>query len=249
MLFHTNYPVALWATALLLGVALLSPPPPAWGTGFSVSPPRIEISPGQRIVTLTVRNHSDRPIAFQAESQRWVQEADGRSGYHLSPELVVVPPRFEIAAQQQQSLRVGLRTPHPEHQEHAYRVYVTELPVTREVAPGAGEVSVLARFGIAVYIQPQSGKGDADIQVTTAQRSGDHLTLQLENRGARRGTIREIILLAGEQPLTTHPGNWHLLAGAAFPITLEEEPAVLRRSSHLQLRDSDDNLSPRYPLD
>lgn len=207
----------------------------------------MELSQKQRILTLSVRNHGDRPIAFQAETRRWTQNPDGSPHYAPSPELVVVPPLFKVPPGQVRTLRVGLRVSFPKTREQAYRVYVTELPDNQSLTANKNVVSVRGRMGVAVYIQPQQPDPQPRIQVAAFQRQGQSVSLTLENQGNRRDTVQRIELLRGQSVLASMEGTWHLLAGARLQASLPVAVAAARSATQIRLIGAQVSAGP-YPL-
>lgn len=178
------------AAASLLSLAfLLAPPAFAQPGGVSVAPVRVDLGPGRRSASVTVHNGSDVPYRFQAELLRWTQTRDGEDTYAPSDELLANPLLFELKPGAAQIVRVGLLGAPPDSIQHAYRLYLTEIP-RQEPATGTG-LRVLLRLGVPVLVAPQQPLRRN--LAWSARVSETGLALTAENRGSaveRRAQLR-----------------------------------------------------------
>ena len=94
---------------------------------LSVSPIRVEIAPGQRSVTLIVRNDGDQTTLVQTQLVAWSQ-ADNEDRLEPTTDLLASPPIFELVPGGVQTVRLALRRPADADRERSYRILVSEVP-------------------------------------------------------------------------------------------------------------------------
>lgn len=146
--------------------------------GIAVSPIRLDLQAPKPSAALTVSNGDSTPRRFQIEVLRWTQVA-GRDQFAPADELLANPPLFELAPGAQQILRVGLLATPPADVEAAYRVYVSEVP--RSELPAAGQLRLLLRIGVPVYVKPTAGARPA--WRWSARIEQDHYVVRADNPG------------------------------------------------------------------
>lgn len=191
----------LCSMLLLLGAASMAhaQPPTAAAGGFSVSPIRLEMQAGARAISLRLGNGADRTKTVQVEAMRWTQ-VDGEDRYEPAPELVINPPLFRVAAGAHQVVRAGFRggggAP-DDGVEHAYRLYLQELPDGDE--PKASQLRLLLRIGVPLFVLPREPV-QASPRWSLTRGADGAMQVELRNDGRRRLRI-DALELAGGAPI------------------------------------------------
>jgi fimbrial chaperone protein len=120
-------------------------------SSFQVNPVRAELSPGQPVVALTVRNIGSEPAVMQLEVMNWSQQ-EGQDIYSATKEILATPPIFTVPGGGSQIVRVGLRRAPDAHRELAYRLFLQEVPPPPK--PGFQGLQVALRVGVPVFVAP-----------------------------------------------------------------------------------------------
>lgn len=154
----------------------------AWGSSLQISPLRIDLNAKQRIEIVTLTNRDDEPLNLQLGIKRW-RQSNGNDSYSDTHEILVTPPIIRIAPNKQQIIRVGLIRSADFSQELSYRLYVTEIP-GRQISPQAGgEVRIISRIGIPIFV---NANVDATAKINwrwQAKKQGQNLYVSLNNLG------------------------------------------------------------------
>jgi fimbrial chaperone protein len=117
-----------------------------------VSPVRVSLSDRRRSEILLVRNNGPVKARFQVSYHAWQQTVDGKMKLSDTEDLVVYPTLLEIEPGKERRIKVSAVVA-AGAVERSYRVFVEELP---SGLPRPGEVRVVMRFGIPVFLQPPS---------------------------------------------------------------------------------------------
>lgn len=199
---------------------------------FSVSRTRIVLSAKTRSEVLTVQNDSAEPVRLQLSVFAWTQGADGRIVLAPTRDIVFFPPLIALAVGERRNVRVGTTEP-PGASERTYRIFVEELPPVGP-APGVapGQVRVLMRLGIPIFVQPATPVGGTRIDGLRLERGV--LAFDLRNTGnvhVVATTVRVTGLAAsGERVLQGALEGWYVLAGGtrayALPLPADRCGAV-----------------------
>lgn len=179
--------------------------------GLAVSPVRLDLAPGARAVSMTIRN--DGPVAktLRVEALRWTQPAND-DDYTAQADLIVNPVRFTLEPGAQQVVRAGFRggAPHLPH-EAAYRVYVEETPEAD--APVPNQLRLLLRIGVPLFVAPPQPLDLAPRW--SLQRDPEGTTsVRLNNPGNRRMRLSALTLADAD-------GQSHALAQLAYVLAGE----------------------------
>jgi fimbrial chaperone protein len=118
---------------------------------FSVSPTRIELSPGQRTAVITVRNADTSPLTVQTQLVAWTQET-GEETYTDTRDILATPPVFTIPPNGEQVVRVALRKEPDATLETAYRVFLQEIPGARTTE--GNSLNIALRVGVPLFVSP-----------------------------------------------------------------------------------------------
>lgn len=205
-------PARLWSTprratavvraGLLAGLLLGASA--AQSGSLSVTPVRVDLGAAGKTAVLTLKNTGDTPSLVQANPSQWTQEA-GQDRYAPSDALIVSPPIFELAPGQEQVVRVGLRAPLPADREHAFRLYLQEVPRPDP----AGGVRIALRLGVPVFVAPE---GAAPRLVWSAKAEGDAAVLRVRNDGHAHTRLLDV-RLSGDSGRVVSVQPTYLLAG------------------------------------
>ncbi len=205
---------AAWVGGFSLTISSL------WGTAacaLTISPVLVELSPGRRIVSITVSNPGDHAVTFQTQTLAWDQP-DGADRYADTDDLVVVPPIATISADGTQIFRITTRAP-PGAQEQAYRLILEDVTEFTAPAPSADDVTVNihVNHNLPVFVavpgkprpQPRLGQCGSSVAVASAA-SG---CIQLDNDGNRYVVVKSMTIDGTNLHLELKGGS-RVLAGA-----------------------------------
>ena len=120
---------------------------------FSISPVRIELSPGVQTGAVTIRNQEATPVVVQAEVVLWDQ-VDGQDKLSPTRELLVSPPVFTLPGNGSQLVRVALRRAADTGRELSYRLILTEVP--QQASAEFSGLNVALRLSLPVFVAPSS---------------------------------------------------------------------------------------------
>ena len=193
-----------WMLLALLGVAGA-----AVADGFSVAPLRVELGKN-RSASLTVTN-GDEAKTFEVRVMRWSQKNRDDS-YAPSDELLAAPATFKADKGGTQVVRIALNRK-LDGDEHAYRIFVEEVPAAKEVAPNS--LKTVVSMAIPAFVAPQSGpitKAQATLKATL----GKERMLQIELANPSKANLKLLewqVSAAKGEPLLKVPSAAYVLAG------------------------------------
>lgn len=165
--------------AVLYAVALIS----SWcavAASLEIDPVRIELSPKQQTVAITIRNSSDQPTTLEIKPVAWSQ-LDTKDVYSPTRELLVSPPLVTIPAHGEQVVRAALRRKADPTKELTYRINLQELPAAPQA--GATGVQVALRIGLPVFVTPATGKTAPKMEWKLMHQSDGSLKVGFRNAG------------------------------------------------------------------
>jgi fimbrial chaperone protein len=212
--------LGLW-TLLVLGSNALA-------GGFAIVPLRVELGKN-RASSLTVTN-TEEPTTFEVRAVSWKQKNRADS-YEQSDHLLLAPATFRLEKGASQVVRIQLNRP-LDADEHAYRIFIDEVPVAKEIKPNT--LKTLVSMAVPVFVAPAAGpiaKGQAALKASLAK---DVINIELSNPGKANLKLREWVLSspkAGE--LLKVPSAAYVLAGntltGSYPLTIQADgPLQLR---------------------
>jgi fimbrial chaperone protein len=152
---------------------------PSSAGSFKVNPVQIKLPADQQAASLTITNSDAAPVAIRVVTLAWSQP-NGEDQYSPTGNVIVSPPIFTIAPGGTQLVRVGLKD---RGIDRAYRIILEEIPRQK---PVEGEVQVILRLNLPLYLIPQGG-GKADVS-WRAWRTADGV---IDIEGRNRGTLFE----------------------------------------------------------
>lgn len=133
----------------LLAAAAIHAPRAAWGADLVVDPVRVHVPAAERSASMTLTNESHERMRYEVTVQAWRQGPDGSMILTPTEDIVFFPSLLEIAPGQTRRIRVAARGG-AGTVETTYRMLVTPLPE----AAAPGQVRVLTRLSIPVFVQP-----------------------------------------------------------------------------------------------
>jgi fimbrial chaperone protein len=191
--------ISLWAFLALFGAAQAG--------GFAVVPLRAELGK-VRTSSLTITN-GDEAKTFEVRAVSWKQK-DRTDSYEPTNDLILAPATFKLEKGASQVVRIQLnRALDPN--EGAYRVFVDEVPVAKEIRPNT--LKTIVSVAIPVFVAPASGpitKGEAALKAGLAKNV---VSLELRNTGQANLKLREWVLSS------TTAGDLLKVPSAAYVLT------------------------------
>lgn len=198
--------------ALLAAIALVASPSVASAQnvgGIRVAPVLVSLTPERAIGSVRLHNSRAAPVSFEVEAFVWSQ-VNGQDQLTPTDALVVAPGVFEIAANGEQTIRLGVRGADA-NSETAYRILLRELPAPREEGVALG---FALEMSLPVFVTPQGARAEIASRIESQR-------LILTNTGA---SYAQIALLNGQQRLNAPR---YLLAGSSAVIDLPTQaPAI-----------------------
>lgn len=188
--------VALLALCLLMAAD-------AFATSLQVAPTSLQLEPRQRAGELWLTNSGTSPVKLQVRVFRWVQQ-DGREQLLPTDDLLATPPMQQLAAGQQQLVRV-MRTvaDAPAAQQH-YRLIVDEVP---DLATRSEGMQFVLRYSIPVFVQPSGHARLAPrLQARLVRLDDGRDGVEVSNSGNSYAQIADLALGSTQRPRIVHPG-------------------------------------------
>lgn len=185
--------------ALALGTAMMG----SSSFAYELNPIVMELKPsGQGTSTSgVIRNTHAEPIAIEIEAFSRKQRSDGTD--ELIPEnqdIIITPPQMVIQPNESQSFRVmWVGNPNPE-KELAFRLVTNQLPIRFKEEKRenfVAEVMMKYRYEVALYVQPNGTKPEAQLQYARIVNDGENgrvLEVAISSLGTRRAILENPIL-------------------------------------------------------
>ncbi|HGM6068116.1 TPA: molecular chaperone [Stenotrophomonas maltophilia] len=181
------------------GVALLALCLLAASTAGATS---LQLEARQRAGELWLTNSGTSPVKLQVRVFRWVQQ-NGQEQLLPTDELVATPPMQELAAGQQQLVRVMRPTREPPPAQQYYRLIVDEVP---DLSTRTDGMQFVLRYSIPVFVQPASGKLAARLQARLVRLDDGRDGVEVSNSGDSYAQIADLALGSAKRPRIVHPG-------------------------------------------
>lgn len=209
---------------LVAGLALFWACSLCQAANLSINPVLITLSNGQSIGALTLRNKGHQPVVLQVDVRSWNIESN-RDRYGETDALIVTPPVFTVAPDQEQVVRVGLRHPAASDTEQSFRVFLEQAPATPANSANPDQaptgIQVTLRIGIPVFIAP-GGPVKREVEWHAERLDDGHLRIEAVNRGNVHVQVQRLALLAQDnQPLSHNGDLMYVLPGSRRHWTLE----------------------------
>lgn len=196
---------------------------------ISVTPTRLDLSPGQSAGSVTVVNDGDEPIMIQVETFAW---SDGTTTADLDPtrEIVAVPPLSRLKPGEKQIIRVAKRGVARTDSEETYRLLLTEVP--QSDGNNRGGVRFALRLSLPLFITPPTAEARPS---WTIEKASGGPVLQVANSGNAHLLVRRLeISGGGAKAPTVVDTPSYILAGRQQQWSLDH-PA-LRGLNALKIR-------------
>ncbi len=189
---------------------------------FQVEPTRVDLSTQAPAGAVVVTNHGTEPLRLEAKAFRWSEDADGVPQLATTTDVVIRPAIVEIPPNGSRTLRVGT-TATSAASEATYRVFVEELPNPKTLKKG--QITVLTRIGVPVFLAPKQSK---QLLAPTVALAGDKAVVTVKNTGTEHVKLLEVKVAAmrdGKRLWQHKATGWYVLAGAErrFPVTLAND--------------------------
>jgi fimbrial chaperone protein len=185
---------------------------------LAVSPIRIEIAPGQRSVTLTVRNDGDQTTLVQTQLVFWSQ-ADGEERLEPTTDLLASPPIFTVAPAGVQIVRIALRRAADADRERTYRLLVTEVPGAPQ--PGFTGAQFALKLSLPIFVEAAAAKTAPQVAWSASRNAAGALVLSASNHGSKHVQVRTVDLLGDDAGVDGRfAGLWYVLPGQRRSMTI-----------------------------
>ena len=190
--------------------------------GFAVVPLRAELGKN-RTSSLTVTNTEDAKT-FEVRAVSWKQQ-NRADTYAQTDDLLLAPATFRLEKGASQVVRIQLNRP-LDADEHAYRVFIDEVPPAKEIRSNA--LKTVVSMAIPVFVAPASGpiaKGQASLKASLAK---DVVSIELSNTGKANLKLREWVLTSAKAgDLLKVPSAAYVLTGntlkGEYPLTIQAD--------------------------
>jgi len=197
--------------------------------GFAVVPLRADLGKN-RTSSLTVTNTEEEAKTFEVRAVRWKQE-NRTDSYAQTDDLLLAPATFRLEKGASQVVRIQLNRP-LDAAEHAYRVFIDEVPVAKEIKPNT--LKTVVSMAVPVFVAPASGPIANGQAALKAALQKDVINIELSNSGKANLKLREWVLTsakAGE--LLKVPSAAYVLSGntltGSYPLRIQADgPLQLR---------------------
>jgi fimbrial chaperone protein len=213
---------------LVLLAVVAGPVPAATAATFVLNKTQIFFEGKSRSAVLTLRNTSAEALRFQLNAFAWDENPRGEMVLTRTTDVVFFPPLLTIAAGESRNIRVGTVTP-PAAIEKTYRLFIQELPPVAAANPvrPAGEIRVLTRMGVPIFLQPARG-GKVNGRVGGVALRRGRLSFRVENTGTVHFVARAVRVTgygtSGEVMIEGALEGWYVLAGGTREYELDVPP-------------------------
>jgi fimbrial chaperone protein len=189
--------------------------------GFAVVPLRADLGKN-RSSSLTVTN-TEEAKTFEVRAVSWKQQ-NRTDSYAQTDDLLLAPATFRLEKGASQVVRIQLNRP-LDAAEHAYRVFIDEVPVANEIKPNT--LKTLVSMAIPVFVAPTSGpiaKGQATLKASLAK---DVINIEMNNTGKANLKLREWVLTSNSGELLKVPSAAYVLSGNTltgdYPLKIQAD--------------------------
>jgi fimbrial chaperone protein len=198
-----------WSGVVALVLAVVAD---ASASSFNVSPTQVYLSGRDASALLTLRNETDEPLRFQLSAFAWDQQRSGEMALAPTSDVVFFPALLTLGPREERKIRVG-RVVGAADAERTYRLFVEELPPLETMTRG-GEVRVLTKMGIPIFVRPP--KETVAAAIATVEHVDGTVTFTLANSGTVHIVPASVTVrgLAGSQQVFEGQlPAWYVLAG------------------------------------
>jgi fimbrial chaperone protein len=237
--------------SFILVVLAVSGASSAAAADFTVNPIQIFLSSQNPSAILTVQNTSTEPLRFQLNAFNWTQDAAGQMVLTPTTEVIFFPRLLSLVPGEQRIVRVGASVPQGPV-ERTYRIFVEELPPAFTQSAPAGQVRVLARMGIPIFIEPRTGR--AELRLTPPTLQPGHVAFELRNTGTKHAIPQDIRVHglgpAGEALWDREADAWYILAGdrRLYEVPLSREDCARTKTIAVEVKAGEQALAERLDV-
>ncbi|WP_234705127.1 molecular chaperone [Sinorhizobium medicae] len=165
-----------------------------------ISPSSIERVAPDRAAVLHLRNQTDRPISIEVRVFRWRQKG-GVGKLEPTSDVVASPKSAQLSPHGSRVVSVVRVSKEPLRSEENYRVVIDEADPARN-APDTERLAM--QHVLPVLFRTSAGPGpQVDLSLT---RSRGWLVLVVENKGARRLRLSDVMLMQGGEVIARREG-------------------------------------------
>lgn len=239
---------ALPALLLAAGLGLVTP---AAAADFIVNPIQIFFTGSTRSAILTIENTSRESLRFQLDAFGWAQEPTGQMRLTPTGDIIFFPRLLSLGPREQRIVRVGISAP-PGPVERTYRIFVEELPPLTTQSTPPGQVRVLARMGIPIFVAPRTARPELRMAGLTVQPG--HVLLELRNLGTRHVVPQRVqvrgLAANGDSVWQRELEGWYILAGEhrVFDIPLPRDECLRTRSIAVEVLAGEPAMAERFDV-
>lgn len=212
-------PVGLILSAIL--VLLLLNAEEGRTSTFNVSPLKVVLSGKSSSALLEITNQSAEPLRLQLSVSSWDQSSAGEMVLKPTEDVILFPPLLTVDPGEKRKVRLGAVTPR-DLNEKSYRIILEELPPVAGAATETGQIRVLTRMTIPVFLEPSRPISTGQIAGLTI-RNG-HTSFEIRNIGNAHFSTQQIHVIGtgatGKPLLTRTIEGWYILAGGSRRYTL-----------------------------
>lgn len=203
-------------------------------SSFNVSPLKIVLSGKSSSALLEITNQSAESLRLQLSVSAWDQSPTGEILLGATDDIILFPPLLTIEPGELRKIRLGAVTTRGAA-EKTYRVVLEELPTMKSSSTGGGQVRVLTRMTIPVFLDPSQVVSSGQIEGLTMRNAT--ASFEIRNNGSTHFTPQHIRLTgkgAGGQAVAKHEiSGWYILAGGTRRFDVPLSPADCRRLKSL----------------
>jgi fimbrial chaperone protein len=198
----------------------------AGASNFNLSPLQVTLSSKAPRALVEIRNQATVPLRLQLTVTAWDQSPAGDMLLTPTEDIILFPSLLTLEPGEMRKVRLGTATS-PTASETAYRIFVEELPSQEKQPVQGGQINVLTRLSIPVFVAPVKSMVSAHVQGLTVQNSMISFTVQ--NTGNVHFAPRTIHVSgrdgAGEAVAIQDVEAWYILAGGSrrFEVTLPSQ--------------------------
>jgi fimbrial chaperone protein len=236
---------------LVLWAAALVGPRPARAADFTVNPIQIFLTGQTQSAILTVQNTSTEPLRFQLNAFTWAQDPAGQMQLAPTREIIFFPRLLTLAPGEQRIVRVGTSAA-AGPVERTYRIFVEELPPSAQQAAPTGQVRVLARMGIPIFLEAKAGR--AELRLSPPALQPGRLVFELRNSGTKHA-IPQVIRVrgqgaGGETLWEGEQEGWYILAGERrlYELPFPPETCARTKTVAVEVKAGEQTLTERLDI-
>ncbi|MGI4852291.1 MAG: fimbrial biogenesis chaperone [Janthinobacterium lividum] len=154
---------------------------------FNINPVQINFNKDQKIETLIITNYDSNPLTVHLKVKKWHQK-NGENFYVDTKDLLMAPPIATIDANSSQVIRLALKAPRHDHNENAYRLFITEIPNLESHNVTQTGLNFTLNISMPIFVHPLN---DASVE-PVFQASISQGQLRLKNSGRRHGHLKSV---------------------------------------------------------